>query len=179
MAQRHFRGHCGLGVGGWCSAWVLRLGGVTDVSYVTCWQSLIWNIDTRWEILQSPSEKSPKESENQRMAWVGRDLKDHWASTFLPQAGPPASHLILDQAVQNPIQPSLEHLQGWGIHSLSGQPVPAPHHSLGNEKEKRLRIAAGMPWCSVIAALQSGLSVLSWKKNTTNSGCWSQHWWFV
>ena len=24
------------------------------------------------------------------------------------------------------MQPSLEHLQRWGIHSLSGQPVPAP-----------------------------------------------------
>ena len=26
-----------------------------------------------------------------------------------------------DQAAQGPIQPGLEHLQGWGIHSLSGQ----------------------------------------------------------
>ena len=38
--------------------------------------------------------------------------------------------LVLDQAAQDPIQPGLEHLEGWGIHSLSGQPVPAPHHSL-------------------------------------------------
>jgi len=29
-------------------------------------------------------------------------------------------HLKLDQAAQGPIQPRLEHLQGWGIHSLSG-----------------------------------------------------------
>ena len=28
---------------------------------------------------------------------------------------------ILDQAAQGPIQPGLEHLQGWGIHTLSGQ----------------------------------------------------------
>jgi len=34
-------------------------------------------------------------------------------------------------AAQGPIQPGLEHLQGRGIHNLSGQPVPAPHHSLG------------------------------------------------
>ena len=27
-------------------------------------------------------------------------------------------HLIPDQAAQGPIQPGLEHLQGWGIHSL-------------------------------------------------------------
>jgi len=33
-------------------------------------------------------------------------------------------YLTLDQAVQDPIQPGLEHLQGWGIHSHSGQPVP-------------------------------------------------------
>ena len=32
------------------------------------------------------------------------------------------SHLILDQAAQGTIQHGLEHLQGWGIHSLSGQP---------------------------------------------------------
>ena len=29
--------------------------------------------------------------ENHRMAWVGRDLKDHESPTLLPQAGPPAS----------------------------------------------------------------------------------------
>ena len=38
--------------------------------------------------------------------------------------------LVLDQVAQGPIQPGPEHLQGWSIHSLSGQPVPAPHHSL-------------------------------------------------
>ena len=45
-------------------------------------------------------------------------------------------YLILDQAAQGPIQPGLEHLQGRSIHSLSGQPVPAPHHSLGKELVK-------------------------------------------
>jgi len=29
---------------------------------------------------------------------------------------------------QGPIQSGLEHLQGWDIHSFSGQPVPVPHH---------------------------------------------------
>jgi len=42
-------------------------------------------------------------------------------------------HLILDQAAQGPIQPGLEHFQGWGIHNLSGQPVPAPHRSACKE----------------------------------------------
>ena len=36
----------------------------------------------------------------------------------------------LDQAAQGPIQPGVEHLQGWGTPSLSEQPVPAPHRSL-------------------------------------------------
>jgi len=30
-------------------------------------------------------------------------------------------------------QPGLEHHQGWGIHSLSGQPVLAPHYSHSKE----------------------------------------------
>jgi len=72
-----------------------------------------------------------KLSQNHRMPWVGRDPKDHQGTISLPQAGSPTSGLILDQAAQGPIQPGCEHLQGWGIHSLSGQPVPAPHHSLG------------------------------------------------
>jgi len=42
-------------------------------------------------------------------------------------------YLILGQAAQSPIQPGLEQLQGWGMHNLSGQPIPAPHHSLGKE----------------------------------------------
>jgi len=33
--------------------------------------------------------------------------------------------LILDRAAQGPIQPGLKHLQGWGIHNLSGHPVSA------------------------------------------------------
>ena len=42
-------------------------------------------------------------------------------------------YLILDQAAQGLIQPGLEHLQGWGIHNLPGQLVPAPHHSHSKE----------------------------------------------
>ena len=41
--------------------------------------------------------------------------------------------LILDQAVLGPIQPGLECVQGQGIHNLSGQPIPAPHHCLCKE----------------------------------------------
>jgi len=56
------------------------------------------------------------------MAWVGRDLKDHQPPTpccHRQHHHPP--HLILDQAGQGSIQPGLEHLQGRGRHSLSGQ----------------------------------------------------------
>jgi len=35
--------------------------------------------------------------------------------------------------VQGTIQPGLDHLQGLGIHNLSGQPIPAPHHSHNKE----------------------------------------------
>ena len=54
------------------------------------------------------------------MAWVEKDHSDH--------AVPPPCHVQgrqpADQAAQSHIQPGLECLQGWGIHSLLGQPVP-------------------------------------------------------
>jgi len=54
------------------------------------------------------------------MAWVAKDLKDHVVSTpCYVQGRQPAA-----QAAQSRIQPGLECLQGWGIHSLLGQPVP-------------------------------------------------------
>ena len=46
------------------------------------------------------------------------------------------SYLILDQAAQCSIQPGLEHLQGWGIHNLSGQPVPNELVSLDHTTEQ-------------------------------------------
>jgi len=55
------------------------------------------------------------------MVGVGRDLIDHLLPTSMPWAGTPST-------TQSPIQPGPEHFQGWGIHSFSGQPVPAPHH---------------------------------------------------
>jgi len=42
-------------------------------------------------------------------------------------------HLPLDQVAKSLIQPGLEHCQGWGIHSFSGQPVPVPHHPHNKE----------------------------------------------
>jgi len=53
------------------------------------------------------------------MAWVGRDLKDHEAPTPHHRQGHQPPHLIPAQAAQGPIQPGLEHLQGW-----TGHPQP-------------------------------------------------------
>jgi len=58
------------------------------------------------------------------MAWVEKDLKDHLVSTsprYVQDHKPP------DQAAQSHIQPGPECLQGWGIHNLSGQPIPVCH----------------------------------------------------
>jgi len=51
------------------------------------------------------------------------------------QSQPPAvvRHLPPEQVAQRHIQPRLEHCQGWGNHSFSGQPVPVPHHFYGKE----------------------------------------------
>uniref|UniRef100_A0A8V0XBP6 Sialin n=1 Tax=Gallus gallus TaxID=9031 RepID=A0A8V0XBP6_CHICK len=59
--------------------------------------------------------------------WLGLEETSRIIKLHMQGHQPP--HLILDQAAQGPIQPGLEHLQGQGIHSLSEQPVPAPHHS--------------------------------------------------
>jgi len=54
------------------------------------------------------------------MAWVEKDHNTHPVPTpCYVQGRQPA-----DQAAQSHIQPGLECLQGWGIHSLLGQPVP-------------------------------------------------------
>jgi len=63
------------------------------------------------------------------MAWVEKDHNAHLLSTpCYVQGRQPAA-----QAAQSHIQPGLECLQGWGIHSLLGQPVPVCHHPLGEK----------------------------------------------
>jgi len=54
-----------------------------------------------------------------RMAWVEKGHNDHPVPTpcYVQGLHPP------DQAAQSHVQPGLECLQGWGIHSLLGQPV--------------------------------------------------------
>jgi len=64
------------------------------------------------------------------MVWVGRDLEDHLVPTPCHEQG----HLPPAHAAQSSIQPGLEHCQGGGSHSFSGQPGPVFHHSHGEEK---------------------------------------------
>jgi len=58
-------------------------------------------------------------SQNHRMAWIEKDHNAHPVPTpCYMQGRQPAA-----QAAQSHIPPGLECLQGWGIHSLLGQPV--------------------------------------------------------
>jgi len=63
------------------------------------------------------------------MVWVGQDFKYHPVPTPCHRQG----HFPLDQVAQSHIQPGLEHFQGGGTHSFSGQPVPSPHHPHSKE----------------------------------------------
>jgi len=64
-------------------------------------------------------------SKNYRMVWVGKDLKDDPIPWHGKGCHPPA------QAAQGSIQPGLEQLQGWDVHSFSGQPVPVNRYITG------------------------------------------------
>jgi len=57
------------------------------------------------------------------------DLIDHPIPTPCRGQGP----LLPDQGTRSPVQPGLEHCQGAGSHSFSGQPGPGPHHPHGEE----------------------------------------------
>ena len=80
------------------------------------------------------------------MAWVAKEHNAHPVPTpCYVQGRQPA-----DQAAQSHIQPGPECLQGWGIHSLLGQPeeCPGPEGSLVHQQgqwhvitEKQLLIA--------------------------------------
>ena len=75
--------------------------------------------------------------------WLGLKGTSRIIKLYLPshhrRQGRQPPYLIRDQAAQCLTQPGLEHLQGRGIHNLSGQPVPAPHHSHSKELKKILR----------------------------------------
>ena len=129
----------------WCKLWLFGYGGrewkrVPTVVKITSWLSpkpmlsLLLSTYCSYTpclihsrlLLWSASKVGLALLHSHRMAWDGRRLKAH--SVPAPCHGH-GCH-TLDQAAQGPIQPSLEHLQGWGIHSFSGQIVPVPHHPL-------------------------------------------------
>ena len=62
-----------------------------------------------------------------------RDLKGHLVPTPCCRQRCQPLNQALHQAARGPIQPGFEHLQGWGIHHLSGLPVPGPHHNLSEK----------------------------------------------
>jgi len=61
---------------------------------------------------------------NHIIEWL--ELEDHLVPSPCCEQGcnPPA------KSAHGPIHPDLKHLQGWGTHSFSGQPVPLPHRPL-------------------------------------------------
>jgi len=63
--------------------------------------------------------------------WFGLEgtLKIIWFQIPCHEQG----HLPPDQVAQSSIQPGLEHCQGGGSHSFSGQSLPVPHHPHGEE----------------------------------------------
>ena len=59
--------------------------------------------------------------------WFGLEgtLKITWIQPPCHEQG----HLPLDQVAQSPIQPGLQHFQGGGIHSFSGQHLSVPYNT--------------------------------------------------
>jgi len=76
------------------------------------------------------------------------------------------SYQVLDQApaqaAHSPIQPGLEHLQGWGIHNLSGQPVPVLHHSLKNFPQASNRNLPSLSLKQFPLVLSLSICLTSW-----------------
>uniref|UniRef100_A0A8B9F808 Peptidase S1 domain-containing protein n=1 Tax=Amazona collaria TaxID=241587 RepID=A0A8B9F808_9PSIT len=58
-------------------------------------------------------------------------------------------HLPLDRVAPSPVQPGVEHCQGWDSHSFSGQPVPGPQHP--HREELLPKISSQSPLCQVKA----------------------------
>lgn len=56
----------------------------------------------------------------------------------------------------------LEHLQGWELHHCPGEPLPMPHHSLGEESFPKI---PHEPTLEQPVAISSCLSPAAWEKN--------------
>jgi len=69
---------------------------------------------------------------------------------YLGQGCPPLNQ-VLDQVVQGPIQPDLDHLQGWGIHSIYGQldVTPLTHWPYKSANPCTWSSVPGQPWTAL------------------------------
>jgi len=76
-------------------------------------------------------EERDKTNNHRIVEWFG--LEGTLEIIYFQPPGHGQGHLPPDQVAQSPIQPGLEHFQGGGIHSFSGQPVPVPHHPHSEE----------------------------------------------
>lgn len=63
------------------------------------------------------------------MTEVGRGIKDHLVPARCHTQAIGRDTSCYTRFPQCPIQPGLECLQGWGIHTFTGQPAPVPHCS--------------------------------------------------
>ena len=71
------------------------------------------------------SSLPPAQAQSQIIEWFGLEGTLKIISFHPPCHG--QGHLPPDQVAQSPIRPGLEHCQGGGSHSFSGQPIPVPH----------------------------------------------------
>ena len=71
------------------------------------------------------------QADHRILEWFGLEgtLKTIWFQPPCHEQG----HLPPAQGAQSSIQPGLEHCQGGGSHSFSGQPGPGPHYPHGEE----------------------------------------------
>ncbi|NXG59678.1 SP15 protein, partial [Hemiprocne comata] len=76
-----------------------------------------------WQALEQSPEEWVLRGGAGGMVWVEGTLK-----TFQSHAPHGQGHLSLDQVAPSPIQPALEHFQGWGSHSFSGHPWSGTPH---------------------------------------------------
>ena len=73
---------------------------------------------------KAPSETSGLQNQILECFGLERTFRGHLAQPPCSEQG----HIPLDQVAQSPIQPDLECFQAWGLHYLSGQPIPVFYH---------------------------------------------------
>ena len=76
---------------------------------------------------ESAKEMAPWVRDSHRVVEVGRHLLSSSSPNALLKQGQ------LQQVAQDYVQSGFEYLQGWRLHSLSGQPVPVFDHPFGKK----------------------------------------------